>query len=431
MTVVQEAIRVTSATPQRYGAAADVLAMKTLSPHDKVRRYMEEQESRHVPPTDATPEVASSEGEHDAALLGQHEDGDGETNHKIVPLTGEPGPDARERVPDRQKEKKKQKKQQAPRKRKQRSESAGREADDPLLLFRRSQKALRTEARHVNMKEVLSRSLSGLFDGSGEASNPFSPAAGSQSSSAWSPLVANSITSQFLSNVRQRKKQTFERLLQKEIANSQLSTSRLTPDDGEYDDRIPELVIGDETAVMEPPSMGHDALLMDAGTTSSQADTLLMGNTTSRGFVELDEEAEQAQSEALMRKHELWRLRQKHLRERLRAEESVPQLKRGGHEASLRGQPQTTVPMNFVTQSTSSLTTARGTTADVDGPTETLVLAHCSIIQQSQSLALGLSADHIEMIRRANNFDNTSSQRLVVFETKSRKKREGLAHLQQ
>ncbi|EKF31653.1 hypothetical protein MOQ_004506 [Trypanosoma cruzi marinkellei] len=430
MTVVQEAIRVTSVTPQLYGAADAVLSMKTLSPHEKVQRYMEEHECRHVPPTDATPEVASPEGEHDAALLGHHEDGDEETNHNMVPFTGEPGPDARERVPDRQKEKKKKQKQ-APRKRKHRSECAEREADDPLLLFRRSQKVLRTEARHVNMKEVLSRSLSGVVDGSGEASNPFSPSAGSQSSSAWSPLVANSITSQFLSNVQQRKKQTFERLLQKEIANSQLSTSRLTTDDGESDDCIPELVIGDETAVMEPPSTGHDAHFMDAGTTSSQADTLLMGNTTSRGFVELDEEAEQAQSEALMHKHELWRLRQKHLREQLRAEESVSQPKRGDNQASLRGQPQTTAAMNVVTHSTSSLSTTRGATADVDGSTENLVLAHCSIIQQSQSLALGLSADHIEMIRRANNFDNTSSQRVVVFETKSSKKREGLVHLQQ
>ncbi|ESL10731.1 hypothetical protein TRSC58_01530 [Trypanosoma rangeli SC58] len=418
MSAVQDAICVTSLTPLLCGSAEAVLAGRTLSPHDKVRQFVEEQESLHLPPVNEAADAALLESVQDAVFLDFHEDNDDTSN--AVPLVDGALSDAKEAASSRRNGKKQP---PASRKRKRQGKCVRCDADDPLLLFRRSQKALRNEARHVNMKEVLSRSLSGILDGSSEGSNPFSPTAGSQLSSAWSPLVASDITNRFLSNVQQQKKQNFERLLQKEIANSQLSISRLTTDDGESDDGTPELVIGDETAVMEPPSMESDALLIDTGATSSQTDTLLLGNTTSRGFVELDEEAEQAQSEALLRKHELWRLRQKHLREQLREEETVLQLKRGEHQTTLSGQTSSTQStMNATTNSTCPLSATRVTAADVDGSTETLMLAQCSIIQRSQSLASGLSAHHIDMIRRANHFGNTSSQRVVVFKTKNSKK---------
>ncbi|RNF16921.1 uncharacterized protein Tco025E_05017 [Trypanosoma conorhini] len=409
MTVAEEALCVARRTPPRCGSAEAVLAGKALSPHDKVRQFVEEQDSLHLPPSDAAA---------GAVLPGPHEDVDGDDvdASNVLPLMEGPTAVARETVSGRRRGKKQP---AASRKRRRQGE----DADDPLLLFRRSQKALRKEARHVSMKEVLSRSLSGVLDASSEASNPFSPTAGSQLSSAWSPLVASNITSRFLSNVKQQKKQNFERLMQKEIANSQLSISRLTTDDGESEEGLPELVIGDETAVMEPPLMEKEALLVDSGATLSQTDTLLMSSTTSRGFVELDEEAEQAQSEALLRKHELWRLRQKQLREQLREEETVQQLKRGERQATVRGQTSSTQSaMTVTTNSSYSLSATQVAAADVDGCSESIMLTQCSIIQRSQSLTPGLSADHIEMIRRANNFDNTSSQRVVVFKTQKSKK---------
>ncbi|KEG08355.1 hypothetical protein DQ04_07381000 [Trypanosoma grayi] len=276
------------------------------------------------------------------------------------------------------------------------------------------------------MKEVLCRSLIGTLDAPNDASNPFSPTGASQSSSTWSPTIATSITNRFLSNVQQQKKQTFERLMQKEMTSSQLSFSRLTGDDGESNDGMPELVIGDETAIMEPPVSERDILPVESPPEvggSSLFDAPLLGGNTSRSFIELDEEKEQAQSEALMRKHELWRLRQKHLREQLHAEKAVSQLKRTEPQSSHAQAPTTTTPTTAVVSS--SAVSARVSTGDVNGSFDVLMVTQRSVMQRAHGATLGLSTDHIDMIRRVNNFDNTSSQRVVVFEAKSSK--QGLA----
>ncbi|KAH9601413.1 hypothetical protein LSM04_001431 [Trypanosoma melophagium] len=396
--------------PPQCDAVGEILAMKSLSPHDKVRQFVDQQQQQQHSLSD-TMNVVLSEEPHDAAVV---------ADLTQLPIEQTPSTEPLESSQVKRKKKSKPQKQQITRKRKQGIENGECGGDDQITLFRRSQKALRKEARHVNMREILCRSLGGIADGSSDASNPFSPTGVSQTSSTWSPSIATSITNHFLSNVQQQKKQTFERLLQKEMTSSQLSFSRLTPDDGNSNGEEVELIIGDETAVMVPPAAENDILIMDDTVTSTSIDNHLFVNTTatSRGFVEIDEEAEQAQSEALMRKHELWRLRQKHLREKLRAEEAASQAKSGDHHQTSRVPPSST---NAAAMSSSKTTTTstRVSTVETDGSFDVLMMAQRSLINHSNSSStLKLSADHMEMIRRANNFDNTSIQRVVVFETR-------------
>ncbi|ORC92204.1 uncharacterized protein TM35_000044180 [Trypanosoma theileri] len=408
-------------------AVGDILTMKSLSPHDKVREFVDQQQQQQQHSLADTMDVLLSEELQDTPVLTElTEPVSEQTATTTEPLEGSQLKTKKKIKP--------QKQQQMTRKRKQGTENGECDDNDKITLFRRSQKALRKEARHVNIKEILCRSLGGIPDASSDVSNPFSPTGVSQTSSTWSPSMATSITNHFLSNVQQQKKQTFERLLQKEMTNSQLSFSRLTPDDGNSSGEEIELIIGDETAIMEPPNTENDILIMEDTVTSTSIDNSLFGHTTtSRGFVEMDEEAEQAQSEALMRKHELWRLRQKHLREKLRTEEAaVSQGKSGDHHPSSRIPPSSSLSSTPAVISSSSMTTTttttttttaavRGSTADVDGSFDVLMMAQRSVIHRSNSNnTLRITADHMDMIRRANNFNNTSSQRVVVFEARGK-----------
>lgn len=421
MTTVEELTTVQSLNAPQCDTIHDVLAVRALEPHEKAWQFVEEQERQRLGPAHTT-DVPPPEDVQGATFLDDAE----------APVAGEQAAGTRARVPKRREGGAKAK---VPRKRDHRGDRAGCEEDDSLLLFRRSQKALRKEARHVNMKEVLCRSLSGITDATNDVSNPLSSPTGLRSSSTWSPLLATSITNRFLSNVQQQKKQAFERLLQKEMTNSQLSISRLTTENGEPDDCLPELVIGDETANMEPPNTEEDVFLVNIPASFSQTDTPPVENTTSQNLVELDDAEERAQSEALMRKHELWRLRQRHLRAKRSAEESVSQAKLRDNTQTLRTQSLMQVAAATTTSSAASITTTTTLTttttttqamstmpaADVDGLAEGLMLSQRGIMHRSQSITLGLSADHIDMIRRVNNFDNVSNQRVVVFESKSSK----------
>lgn len=404
----------------------DVLAMESLTSYDKVLQFVEEQESCQNMFFSECSDILLQEKSQDVTCLSNIDflNADEKLSSKKTRVSKQPT------------EKKKL------RQKRRRKEETECDDNDSLLLFRRSQKALRNEARHLNMKEVLSRSLSGTVIAANDVDDSLSHniSLEPQRSATWSPSLATSITNRFLSSVQQQKKQVFERLIQKELTNSQLSISRLTAEKGGGDEFLPELVIGDETAVMEPPlppptttrtSSKEDVFGVDISTTFSQTDTTMPIPTTttaapinSQSTGEISEKEEQAQSEALMRKHELWRLRQRHLREKLCVEESFSHEKIGDNQRAGRAKLTlaATITKNTTntTTSTRSVHVAHASGADVEGLTERLMFPQRSIIKQTQRTALGLSSDHINMIRRVNSFDNTSNQRVVVFKTKKK-----------
>ncbi|EAN77210.1 hypothetical protein, conserved [Trypanosoma brucei brucei TREU927] len=419
------------------GGVEAILTMQTMSPLDKVRQFFEEQEvqlqtTAGDEQTNTNPlldDVLDTEPIRGELFLSDEVEADEVTASHVDPqqkkrkrqgtASGEKG----------RKESRKARRATASDDTVHKS-SKYREKEDakPMVLFRQSQKALRKEARHVSMKEVLCRSLPGLNDGINERSNLFTPSGVSQASSTWSSAVAADITNRFLSNVQQKKKETFERLLQREMTNSQLSFSSAGEGDASLGGVMGELVIGDESAVMTPPASdsnflaGEGALVEltteTAPSLSSTQDPFMSCNGMSQGFVELDEETEQAQSDALVRKHELWRLRQRHLRAQRSGEESNPQVKLEKDDHQHKSLSSTFTGTTLSTLSTGALQGVA--THDADGAIDT-VLTHRSALKRTISATLELSTDHIDMIRRANSFDNISCQRIVVFEAKKGK----------
>ncbi|KAH8613693.1 hypothetical protein ERJ75_000776100 [Trypanosoma vivax] len=404
-------------SPGRVGLD-NIIAAQAISPHEKVRQFFEEQDQKQ---SLATASVAGVEG-------GDEVQGVVSTDNTSSP-TKEVLKDGLEVTPSKSGKRKrggvaegstpkrcKRSRQDITSLRSTRRKVADYASEESTLaLFRRSQRALRNEGQRVNIKEVLSRSFSVRNDTQSDMSESFTLSGVSQESSAWSPTIVTSITNQFLSNVRQKKKETLERLLQQELTNSQQSFTE-NVDDTRACGATMELVIGEESdAVMGPPSSTENALGVESttmevtmGSVSSQTDLQPFTNSTQRSVYEPNEEEEQAQSQALMRKRELWRIRQQHLRAQMLLDE---------RNSQSQSSNQRTAP-NMNTPAAASASIITSSTVDVDCTFDTVMMMQRGVLQKARGSAIELSTDHIEMIRRANSFNSTSSQRVVVFETR-------------
>ncbi|TPP48063.1 hypothetical protein CGC20_15385 [Leishmania donovani] len=370
------------------------------------------------------------------------------------------------------------------------------EAAEVQAAFKHSQRALRKQAKSLNMRDVFSRTLSlpsplqvatdalvdplsfppsrllvetGISsnDANDDGTSPaatgvcspsslrlhspaFSPASlvspsSASSSSAWSPNVVGELTNRFLAHVQQQKRQKFEQMVSRELTQSQaLSQTRSLvqhprehgaaedgqrADDDEYSPRtrtdsamandfrtpVDELVIGEED--------NEAANWMPADSSSPTS-------PHARRMMQRDP-------------HEIWKLKQRHLR----AQEQVELDER----AKAMQQQKSTKTLAAVTSTSSSVSVplARGDADSAPATSATEASAASApfftgIFRNYVAAATGvqrsdrngddgataavrsgqvakLSADDISMIRRINSFDNTSTQRVVVFGTAASK----------
>ncbi|CAJ1036530.1 hypothetical protein Q4I30_007479 [Leishmania utingensis] len=315
--------------------------------------------------------------------------------------------------------------------------------------------------------------------------SPSSPS----SSSVWSPGVVGELTSRFLAQVQQQKRQKFEQMVSRELTQSQTlsQTQSLTQHprqhddaengqgsgDGEYNPRtctyygmandftipVDELVIGDEDneaanwmpADPSSPTSQHARRMIQRDPVTSD-ETVLLGassgeegrfascsNTLAEGQKAEDEEVSQQQEQvmrSLARKHEIWKLKQ----QQLRAQEQVELDER----AKAMQKQRSTKLVTAVTAAAASSGNIHFARGDAEGtPATPAPLFTCSF-RTYQASATGidrgddrggvnatvaprstqsakLSAEAISMIRRINSFDNTSTQRVVVFGTAASK----------
>ncbi|CAG9582618.1 conserved hypothetical protein [Leishmania major strain Friedlin] len=421
-------------------------------------------------------------------------------------------------------------------------------AAEVQAAFKHSQRALRKQAKTLNMRDVFSRTLSlpsplqaatdalvsplsfppnrllvdtsiksnAANDGgtspaetgvcSPSSLRPHSPAfspaslvspSSPSSSSAWSPDVVGELTNRFLAHVQQQKRQKFEQMVSRELTQSQaLSQTRSLAqhprehggaedgqrgDDDEYNPRtrtdsamandfrtpVDELVIGEEDneaanwmpadsssptsqharrMMQRDPVTGNEMMLL--GASSSEEGRLPSFSTTPAESrkAEEDEEASQEQDQvmrSLARKHEIWKLKQRHLR----AQEQVELDER----AKALQQQKSAKPLAAVTSASFSVNVplARGDADSAPATSATEASAASApfftgIFRNYAAAAAGversgrrggdsataavgcgqvatLSPDDISMIRRINSFDNTSTQRVVVFGTAASK----------
>ncbi|AYU83069.1 hypothetical protein, conserved [Leishmania donovani] len=424
------------------------------------------------------------------------------------------------------------------------------EAAEVQAAFKHSQRALRKQAKSLNMRDVFSRTLSlpsplqvatdalvdplsfppsrllvetGISsnDANDDGTSPaatgvcspsslrlhspaFSPASlvspsSASSSSAWSPNVVGELTNRFLAHVQQQKRQKFEQMVSRELTQSQaLSQTRSLvqhprehgaaedgqrADDDEYSPRtrtdsamandfrtpVDELVIGEEDneaanwmpADSSSPTSPHARRMMQRDPVTGDEMMLLGASSSEKGRLpsfsstpaesrkaeeEEEEEASQQQDQvmrSLARKHEIWKLKQRHLR----AQEQVELDER----AKAMQQQKSTKTLAAVTSTSSSVSVplARGDADSAPATSATEASAASApfftgIFRNYVAAATGvqrsdrngddgataavrsgqvakLSADDISMIRRINSFDNTSTQRVVVFGTAASK----------
>jgi hypothetical protein len=408
-------------------------------------------------------------------------------------------------------------------------------AAEVQTAFKHSQRALRKQAKSVNMRDVFSRSLalpsslnvsevhantasplpsSPLFvdsassdNGGGRAANrnifstslssfrfgmpvfspsgALSPTTPSGSSSGWSPCVVGELTNQFLASVKHQRRQKCEQFVSRELSQSQTRSQTRTlcahshggsdVDDDLVHQRgtgrdathphssfaapIDELVIGDDdneaanwmpTDACSPASSHGRRMMRDL---NANDDVVLLGgssagdeggqHTTSPSTLDPDnrtqedlalrQHQQQQVVQSLSRKHEIWKLKQR----QLKSQQQVDLDQR----AKAKQQQQQQQPSLNVSATTSSLTTittstdpARVAGADAAGEgvgsaaTVGATTTHQNFFHTSQVASpttnvprilhkTNLSADAISMIRRINSFDNTSTQRVVVFDT--------------
>ncbi|CBZ30816.1 conserved hypothetical protein [Leishmania mexicana MHOM/GT/2001/U1103] len=323
--------------------------------------------------------------------------------------------------------------------------------------------------------------------------SPSSPS----SSSAWSPDVVGELTNRFLAHVQQQKRQKFEQMVSRELTQSQaLSQTRSLAqhprehggaesgqrsDDDEYNPRtrtdsamacdfrtpVDELVIGEEDneaanwmpadssssnsqharrMIQRDPVAGDEMMLL--GASSSEEGRFPSFSTTPAESRKAEEKEEISQQQeqvmrSLARKHEIWKLKQRHLR----AQEQVKLDER----ARAMQQQKSTKPLAAVTPTSSSVNVplARGDAGAAPATSATAASAASApfftgIFRNYAAAETGaqrsgrsggdgattaacsrqltkLSADDISMIRRINSFDNTSTQRVVVFGTAASK----------
>lgn len=327
---------------------------------------------------------------------------------------------------------------------------------DEVSAFRQSQRSLRREARSVNMKEVICRSTSMttlLESPTNESlvsamrvevaptncsSNPFSPQLMSPTSTTvWSPTSVGDITSRFLASVQMKKQQSFQRLLTRELAQSQTSCG-LEGGDSQSIVLEDELVIGavDEEANWLPaPTEGiHPSSLAQKRSRASVPtdNGFLNDRTASTGLDEFSSSRlpshvggdvnsqqvddaktnsqEEAMTRAITRRHEIWKMQQRQIRaNRLAATSST--VPRTAQSSILPTAVQAT-----------PLVSSRNADAAHETPSMEALLSmralrnpKCSSGAGSSIRDVKLSDTDLTLIRRLNSFDNTSTQRVVVF----------------
>ncbi|KAG5466301.1 hypothetical protein LSCM4_01447 [Leishmania orientalis] len=420
------------------------------------------------------------------------------------------------------------------------------EAAELQTAFKQSQRALRKQAKSVNMRDVFSRTLSlpsplqiaadtvgssfsfscstsltdtGINSSSsnGDTSAPaatgvsspaslrfrshaFSPTSlvSPPNSTAWSPGLVGELTNRFLAHILQQKRQKFEQMVSRELSQSQaLSQTRsLTrhprqlggAEDDKGDDNVEhdphwrtdsaiangfaspvdELVIGEEDeeaanwmpADPSSPTSQHARRIMQRESVSEDEVVLLGASSSQEGRfpsfsttpaenrkAEEEEEAKASQEQkevvrSLARKHEIWKLKQR----QMRAQEQVELDER----AKMIQLQKSSKAVTTVTSSSSVIVGLARGDAESAPATSSLATSAASapfftgFFRPFQAATAGasnrghsssdlvpvtarsiqsakLSAEDISMIRRINNFDNTSTQRVVVFGTAASK----------
>ncbi|KAG5467386.1 hypothetical protein CUR178_01029 [Leishmania enriettii] len=420
------------------------------------------------------------------------------------------------------------------------------EAAELQMAFKQSQRALRKQAKLVNMRDVFSRTLSlpsplqtatdtvessfswstspadtgiNSSGSNGDTSVPAatgvsSPASlrfGSHAisptslvsppnSTAWSPGLVGELTNRFLARVQQQKRQKFEQMVSRELSQSQaLSQTRsltLHPRQlgGAEDDRgddnverdprwrtdsamasgfaapVDELVIGEENdeaanwMPADPFSLtsqharrttqresvsGDEVVLL--GASSSQEGRFPSFSTTpaENRKAEEEEEAKASQEQkevvrSLARKHEIWKLKQRQMRAQEQVElderaKMIQHQKSSETVATATSSPSSSVRVGLArgdaesAPATSSLATTAASAPFFTDFFRPFQAATAGISYRGHSSSdrapitarsiqsAKLSAEDISMIRRINNFDNTSTQRVVVFGTAASK----------
>lgn len=400
--------------------------------------------------------------------------------------------------------------------------------------FQHSQRALRKQAKSINMKDVFSRSItltsplpadstattafpaSPLFgdgvsggrsnsnvSGSRTAStNAFSPltssfrfgapllssaatAGGAMSpvtpstSSAWSPGVVGELTNNFLANVKHQRRQKFEQFVSRELTQSQaLSQTRsggphTYPMEGEdatqrpgeavghvaFSAPVDELVIGDEDneaanwmpadasasaharrAAPRDASENDDVVLLGGSSAGEDSRQTVSPSTVAADSRKAADAASQHQQQqlqqqevvkSLARKHEIWKLKQRELK----AQQQVDRDDRAkAMQLTASASSKSSATVSSIAVSSSSVSASYAETAKETGGrvAATSAASYDSLFRTSQISSptsstaataarslhkANLSADAISMIRRINSFDNTSTQRVVVFGT--------------
>ncbi|KAK7195706.1 hypothetical protein NESM_000500900 [Novymonas esmeraldas] len=381
--------------------------------------------------------------------------------------------------------------------------------------FKHSQRVLRKQGRSVNMRNVFAGPLSlpssvsppphpsaadaesatasgasvtspSLSRRGGSVFSPLSLVSPSSpsSSSAWSLGLVGELTSRFLANVQQQKRQKCEQMVSRELTQSQaLSQTRsLTEPSRQCDDAeaaldgdageqrstrmraggaavndfatpVDELVIGEEDneaanwmpadpsspnsphvrrMVLRDAGGGDEAVLLGASSSEEGGLPSLSATSVESRRAEAEEASQQQEQvvKALARKHEIWKLRQRQRRaqEQVESDERAKAMQHQQQQASAAKKPASAA-------TSSSVRAAPGEAESAPSPLLSGLLRIApAAMMDAHALHSGgggggpvagarsiqsakLSAGDISMIRRLNNFDNTSTQRVVVFGT--------------
>ncbi|CAD2216769.1 hypothetical protein ADEAN_000424200 [Angomonas deanei] len=295
------------------------------------------------------------------------------------------------------------------RRREAKTEKAERELQ--TNAYKHSQKRLRKEAKNLCLKDLIAKSIShGKEDYSSPVvASPNTPA------SPWSPRLAGEITNRFLSNVKNQQKQTFQKIMNKELGNSQsMTTSRSQHyvrklHETEKSQQgstavmdVAELVIEEET-VEEKEVTDFDFVSGDSRTASFNFDSERIPSYVGESdqSTAADREKEKAEIRALTRKHEIWKLKQRQMKSNALLQSTQPKSVTAASPVVMTtpepsGRPSDSLPL-----------TLKATLENRTFSTPT--------IKETK-----LTVDDISMIRRINSFDNISNKRVVVFETSAK-----------
>lgn len=320
--------------------------------------------------------------------------------------------------------------------------------------FKNSQRLLRRQASSISIRDAVSRSLTiqstdeQALVGSPVFASPTMSPSSPCCSTTWSPCLVGELTNQFLANVKQQKRQRFEQLVSRELTQSQLH-SQTQPGSDKEESRghglantkafatgssiaapMDDLIIGEEeneNANWMPFSAKGEIRQRedsngDDGHLSSGRSMFERG-PSSRSFKDsVDDRNDLAEAnsqqqvlQSLTRKHEIWKLRQRHLKAQQQMEFDA--------RTTQPVQPKGSLTAAFHADG-NVLGSSYGIEASFDPLQHRSALSSYPAAPSSTSLRslskMSLSSDDISMIRRINNFDNTSTQRVVVFGTSSK-----------